>query len=137
MQPEENNTTKSQENNSTKDKNTYVLVESYQVFSSKIVYDDILTLDLIHHYLRNELPSKLDISCVLIFKGLKHSNNGTFRDYAECKQPECNIQFQFNGKMVGLKTTINIYSTENIPNYTLPLSYQLRGIPSDKKFNNA
>ncbi|KAH0535191.1 hypothetical protein KQX54_014768 [Cotesia glomerata] len=61
----------------------------------------------------------------MIFYGYTLSKNNTFRDYAHCKEPNCNVRFIFRGMTVNFTKKISISSTSDIPNHTQFLAYAL------------
>uniref|UniRef100_A0A6V7KRV5 Uncharacterized protein n=1 Tax=Bracon brevicornis TaxID=1563983 RepID=A0A6V7KRV5_9HYME len=77
--------------------------------------------------LQKVLPDSLDIGCLLIFNGTQHGENGRFRDYAHCKQPQCAKRFKFLGEIKGAESFIRVYPTVGTEIHTEDLNYSLKG----------
>lgn len=105
----------------------YMLIRTLSICTSDIIRDNVFSFELFHFKIRCELPKQCGIQCILIFKGIRLSSNGAYRDYALCKQPLCHMRFKFIVYRTDLQFKIQVFATDNQPNHTEPLAYQLRG----------
>lgn len=105
----------------------YVFLKTIRVGPSNFIKNNIFSKDLFHIFLRKNSPKLYGVNCLLIFHGLEFDNNEKFRDYAHCQQPLCQIRLTNHGNIDGLNTIIRISITEDKPQHTEPLMYQLRG----------